>query len=276
MEGKKNKGIIIILIVFILISVCLGGYIVVDKYTNKNNSRNTTNTTLDKKNSNGDKLPSTKSIENITFYEADEATHLISGILSQKSSLSDLNNKELLYYAFEYMIGNKFNGKYVTSFTKSDLEDAFKSSPLGNLNISCDDIYNLGNIKLYNYDSTSQNFSSNSGEGTDGNGGLSFIYINYDFYQKDDKYYLENYGVYNQYNSIGPNDSEYYGKYSDIKSNNILFKNPYELGSEAGNSFDAKEEIRNNFDNYKTKMTKITYIFSKSNDQLRLVDFKAE
>lgn len=35
MEGKKNKGIIIILIVFILISVCLGGYIVVDKYTNK-------------------------------------------------------------------------------------------------------------------------------------------------------------------------------------------------------------------------------------------------
>ena len=174
------------------------------------------------------------------------------------------------------MIGNKFNGKYVTSFTKSDLEDAFKSSPLGNLNISCDDIYNLGNIKLYSYDSTSQNFSSNSGEGTDGNGGLSFIYINYDFYQKDDKYYLENYGVYNQYNSIGPNDSEYYGKYSDIKSNNILFKNPYELGSEAGNSFDAKEEIRNNFDNYKTKMTKITYIFSKTNDQLRLVDFKAE
>ena len=97
MEGKKNKGIIIILIVFILISVCLGGYIVVDKYTNKNNSRNTTNTTLDKKNSNSDKLQSTKSIENITFYEADEATQLINGILSQKSSLSDLNNKELLY-----------------------------------------------------------------------------------------------------------------------------------------------------------------------------------
>ena len=196
--------------------------------------------------------------------------------MSNRKTLKEITNEEKLYYA--YLVLNPSQD----SFTAAELEKAFQSTILGNLELKHNDIYYEGydEVPTYIYNKETKTYNYNNDLlGHGGYGGIEFIGLNYNFYNDKNYYILEQYGVYNTYSSVGPNDNEYYSKYDDAVDNkNVLFVNPYEYDTPSWETFDAKEIIRDNFEKYKYKnnLTKVTYKFQKEDGILRLVDFQKE
>lgn len=206
-------------------------------------------------------------------------------VLNTKSSLNDLTDEELRNIAFIKWLNSTDSDREV--FTESELENAFSKTLLGNMTLkhgdikdsimSTDGLYIADDIH-YHYDSDTKLYTIDPNYG--GHGGGSYIGslgIDYNSFEKDDKYIVEKYCVYYIVPDIGPGTAEYYGNYNDAKAGkNELFKNPYDIGTneEAYRSYDPVEEITNNFDKYKDKMTKVTYTFEIVDGNVNLIDYK--
>ena len=279
MEQKNNKGLVITMVILTIIALGLGCYITTKHFDIKITKQEVK--TKDK--ASGDKNESNK--EEITLYEVENALnresyenkyYYLKRILSNNKNLKEITNEEKLYYS--YSVLNPSND----SFSATDLEKAFQSTILGTLELEHGDIYYEGydDTPTYIYNKDTKIYTYNNDLlGHGGYGGIEFIGLNYNFYNDKDYYVLEQYGVYNTYLAVGPNCSEYYGKYDEaVDKKNALFTNPYDYESDEYqyDTFNPKETIRDNFEKYRNNLTKVTYKFQKENGVLRLVDMQKE
>lgn len=273
-EKRSNVGLIIVCITFIIISIGLAGFIAYDKFYNKEKEEDST--FID----NCAKATKQEEIEKITLAEVKElfgsmnnraGTYLFNTLVNHES-LKQLTNEEILEYAF-YLLDVDAD---VNLFESSELEDVLANSFLGDLKFTNGDIKDSAGFTIYSYDSSSKSYIMQSNPGHGGTGGITFFGIDYDFYEENGKYYLIRYGVYNTYHDLGPNAAEYYGKYEDIENNKALFENPYEIGTDSGNYFDPADKIKENFEEYKENLTKLTFTFAKENGQVKLIDYIRE
>lgn len=271
---KKNTGLIVVLIIFIVLTLLLGAYITYDKLLVKD-----TEEVSNKEVINNKEEPEEIKPEKITLAEVDELlddyNNLAILFLNQKSSLNELTNQEKVFMASEIYKKNKQN---VTSFTASDLAlSYFIAGSFENENIYDPTLEET----TYLYDSDSNTYEIN--ENIPAHGGVATIpaiTYDYDFYEEDGNYILIRYGVFYILPGVGPSSDEYYGKYKDIDldnpQNNVLFKNPYEFESADWELYDPIDEIKENFEKYENEMTKFTYTFQKVDGKIMLIDYKAE
>ncbi len=271
---KKNTGLIVVLIIFIVLTLLLGAYITYDKLLVKD-----TEEVSNKEVINNEEEPEEIKPEKITLAEVDELlddyNNLAILLLNQKSSLNELTNQEKVFMASEIYKKNKQN---VTSFTASDLAlSYFIAGSFENENIYDPTLEET----TYLYDSDSNTYEIN--ENIPAHGGVATIpaiTYDYDFYEEDGNYILIRYGVFYILPGVGPSSDEYYGKYKDIDldnpQNNVLFKNPYEFESADWELYDPIDEIKENFEKYENEMTKFTYTFQKIDGKIMLIDYKAE
>lgn len=264
---KKN----VIIVLLMILSVGLCGYIVYNNVVNDTESKENVNN-------------SNKQEENLTSISysvfEDIIVNELSG-LERFNSLSELPNENKLIMLYNlYKKSNQLQS--VETFTKTDLENAKEKSSLATLDVTYDyicDMYGVYSINKdvvgYEYDKSTETYtySSNLSHGALSEG---IIYKKLVDYRKDNNKYILDYVYifYNGGNMTSKEDVSIYKSVSDLLADKPLktFSNKIDLPVYK-NRNDALEYIETNYDEIESELQTYTYEFMIENDRIVLSNY---
>lgn len=183
-------------------------------------------------------------------------------LLGGKKSISEITNKEKVWYAHE------LSGGFTNGMLKSGkvLRDAFSYSSLSNLGIEMDDIIFNGNLDLrcYQYIKTTDTFIDT----VSCHKGIHFAYVNYlktsDYVKEGNKYMISAKFLWNWANESS--SVALFGSYKDAQNvQNPVYKIP------EGKTTFTYDEINEIIDNNSIETYHFT--FEKKNNEFKLIDF---
>lgn len=184
-------------------------------------------------------------------------------LLGGKKNISEITNKEKVWYAYNLSGGFRTNPLETTDAKK--LRNAFSSSSLSNLEIEMDDIYHSGENVLLCHE-----YSEKSDKFTDvgchfGIHSAKAIYVKTsDYIKEDNKYTISAKYIWHWQNESGLR--VFYGSYDDAKNQT----NPIYEVPEGKNTF-TYEEMNKIIEN--NSIETYNFTFEKQNNNFKLIDF---
>lgn len=184
-------------------------------------------------------------------------------LLGGKKSISEITNKEKIWYAFELSGGFKTN--YLGTKEAKDLRDALSNSSLSNFNMTMDDINLFGNrgTRCYEYNETTDRFID-----VGCHKGIHFVDYRYlktsEYVKEGDIYTISAKFLWNWENESQL--AALFGSYDDAKNG----QNPVYKVPEGKHTFTYAEmdEIINN-----NSIETYHFTFKKEDNQFKLIDF---
>lgn len=184
-------------------------------------------------------------------------------LLGGKKSISEITNKEKIWYAF--ILSGGFKTNYLETKEATDLRYALSNSSLSNFNITMDDINYEGNreSRCYEYNETTDRFID-----VGCHKGIHFVnykYLKISEYVKDgNKYTISAKFLWNWENESQL--AALFGSYEDAKNG----KNPVYEVPEGKTTF-TYDEMNNIIDNNSIETYHFT--FEKEDNKFKLIDF---
>ena len=288
-EKKSHKGLL-----FIFILILMGGTFYLglnfDKVKTTFNEKILKKETKKEEPKEEEKVEPTENIEDNTLIEIEKAMEdtRIENMLVSYKSLDELTNQQILNFALGYLPENKGE-----TFTAEELRKALDKTILKNLEYQDEDIIDpvlksedTKYSTAYFYDKESKTYKTNPDlQGNDGSSEIGCFSTTIGFNKNNNQYIIEKANVYGVLPPLGPLVGPFFGKYEDvIAEKNALFDLPntnfneddenYDWKVEENQHFNPADELFDNYDKYKDKVTKTTFVFEKQDGQLVLVSFK--
>lgn len=208
------------------------------------------------------------------------------GLLNGKTSINQVTNQEKLQLAVKLYANEHpyVNGVYERKITANEIEDILNKTSINveglvHESIKCAIVASPAHND-YDYDPNNKTYSNSNHPGHGGGGQVLTVYSKSSDFKNNNGQYSISYGyIFIIPGDTGGGDLPVYGKYYDAKNHtNVLhiFKSPDDEMMTSVEPAEQKKYFDDNYDTLKSKLSKYTYTFEKTNDKIKLVDFSVE
>lgn len=271
MEEKKNKGLYIVIIILTILLICSLGYIVYNEFIKENEI--VENNEEKEDNNLEDEQTKKEKISENTLNDLNNIIENELYVLWDKSSIEEITNQEKLQVALLKLttIKNLSHYSEIKSFSTTEIENAFKETSLGYLQLNHETIHpfyklSVSNEDGFTYDKNNQMYT-NVIFGSDTEVIEPYESLLKESYYENGKYYISYQFIWTIYPDIGDMYYSLYYSYDDANNReNSYFSGDDEKGELEEYIINNKEKIMENTENY-------NYVFEKENNNFILIEF---
>lgn len=260
-ESNSNNSLMFLTIFFLLFLFFVIGIFVYDRFTNGTlgeqiNSGKTNNIVEEDNKDNSNIIIEDKDLESIKIRLEDD--FFLDSIIS-KNNIKDITNNDLLYYLIKLTESQSQFGK-VDNVPINIVEDIHKESLFKDIKFNHDNI-NIDNKLLWVYNKDLNIYVKNN---VTKDKNIIPIFIKLDNVKKENNSYILSY----KYGLKSISDNKIYGSYNDL----INKVNPLQVDN-ANNKEVLKQQLNNNYNNIKDKLSTYNYIVEVNDNNYILKDF---